>query len=365
MNSLKVISRLAYSTIKWSNLTSMPVLGICSRKFTFEIQHPPSLTKSLIPTRTLVSKPKKKHACPYHECKKECHSPSALKIHVDTVHLKLKPHKCEECGEAFGQKGNLTIHMNTIHNHLKLKPHKCEECGQSFSQKGNLTKHINTVHLKLKPHKCEECGAAFGEKANLTKHMNTVHLKLKPHKCQECGEFFSEKGNLTQHMNAVHPPYKCKYCKEVFKDQDSLDGHITLIHKNLNDPIQTEFPWEELSDTWKNIDQMDRVKNRDEETKIEVMKYFLLKKRNFKEYDHLGNLLYRFLQIENFEKNNEISGSLLSLEERNYIKSYLFQTYAPEFNDKVCPVCKKVMFNVEKLRTHIEKVHLNIIKHTK
>ena len=112
--------------------------------------------------------------------------------------------------------------------------------------------------------------------------------------------------------------------------------------------------------TWKNINPIDRVKNRDKETKIEVMKYFLLKKRKFKEYDHLGNLLYRFLQIENFEKNNEISGSLFSLEERNYIKSYLFQTYDPKFNDTVCPVCKKVLSSMTYLRTHIQEVHLNI-----
>ena len=190
-----------------------------------------------------------------------------------------------------------------------------------------------------------------------------------PHKCENCGEAFGQKGHLKQHIETVHHPYKCKYCKELFDDQDSLDGHISLVHKNLNDPIQTEFPWEELNDTWSNINQMDRVKNRDKETKIEVMKYFLLKKRKFnskfEEYDYLDNVLDLFIQIQNFEKNNEITGFLLSVEERNYIKSYLFQTYAPEFNDKVCPVCKKVMFNVEKLRTHIEKVHLNIIKHTK
>ena len=47
----------------------------------------------------ILMKPKKKHICHYPECKKEFPSPSKLKIHMDTVHLKLKPHKCEECGE--------------------------------------------------------------------------------------------------------------------------------------------------------------------------------------------------------------------------------------------------------------------------
>jgi len=191
------------------------------------------------------------------------------------------------------------------------------------------------------------------------------------HKCEECGEVFSQKGNLKTHMDTVHHLYKCKYCKVLFDDQDSLDGHISTVHKNLNDPIKAEFSWQELSDTWKNINQMDRVKNRDEETKIEVMKYFLLKKRKgkfhskFEECDYLDNVLDQFLQIENFKKNNEISGFLLSLEERSYIKSYLFQTYEPECNNTVCPVCIKVISRMDVLQRHIKEVHLNIRKPNK
>jgi len=51
---------------------------------------------------------------------------------------------------------------------------------------------------------------------------------------------------------------------------------------------------------------------------FEVMKYFLLKKRKgkfhskFEEYDYLDKVLDLFLQIENFEKTNEISRFLLS-----------------------------------------------------
>ena len=353
MNYLKVTSRIVYSTIKWSNLSPMPFLGICSRKFAFQIQHSPTLTKSLIPTQTLVSKS----------------FSNSENSNVTEESKKKQPVKCEFCDKIFSQKGSLKRHMETVHQ--KLKPHKCEECGEAFSRKYSLKIHMATVHLKSKPHKCDECGDAFGHKSSLKMHMDTVHLKLKPYKCEECGEAFGRKDYLKTHMDTVHHPYKCKYCKELFDDQDSLDGHISLVHKNLTDPIKTEFSWEELSDTWKNINQMDRVKNRDEETKIEVMKYFLLKKRKgkfhskFEEYDYLDKVLDQFLQIENFEKNNEISIFLFSLEERHYIKSYLFQTYDPEFNDTVCPVCTKVLCSVPYLQRHIQEVHLNIRKPNK
>ena len=76
-------------------------------------------------------------------------------------------------------------------------------------------------------------------------------------------------------------------------------------------------------------------------------------------------ILNRFLRIENFEKNRTLSTSEFVLppdEKRNYIKSYLFQTYDPEFNDTVCPVCKKEFPLMIHLRGHLQEVHLKTLK---
>ena len=357
---LKVTSRTLYSAMKWSNIPPIPVLGICIRKFAFQTKYLPVLTtKSLIPTQNLVSK---------------SYSNSYNPNDVTEEPKKKHPFKCDICDKLFSSKSNLKKHIDTIH--LKLNSHNCEECGKTFSQKGNLKYHVNTVHLKIKPYKCDECYKTFSSKQDLKRHKDAVHLKLKPFKCDECGISFATAGNLRTHINHVHHPYKCKYCEELFDDEDSLDGHVSLVHKNFNDDsILTKYlpwdepklTWEELDETWENVNRMERVKNRDIETKIEVMKYFLLKKRKFHSkfegYDLLDVILKGFLRIENFEENNEkITGFLLSPEEKNFIKNYLIQTYDPEFNGTVCLVCKKDFYNLHTLQLHIEKVHLNKIE---
>ena len=357
---LKVTSRTLYSAMKWSNIPPIPVLGICIRKFAFQTKYLPVLTtKSLIPTQNLVSKSYSNSDNPYD---------------VTDEPKKNHPFKCDICDKSFSSKSNLKHHIDTIH--LKLKSYKCEECGKTFNQKGNLEYHVKTVHLKIKPYKCEECCKTFGSKQDLKRHIDAVHLKIKPFKCDECGISFATEGNLKTHINQVHHPYKCKYCEELFDDQDSLYGHVSLVHKNFNDDSiltkslpwdEPKLTWEELDETWENVNRMERVKNRDIETKIEVMKYFLLKKRKFHSkfegygFSFLDVILKGFRRIENFEENNEkITGYLLSPEEKNFIKNYWIQTYDPEFNDTVCLVCKKDFYNLRILQLHIEKVHLNI-----
>ena len=42
-------------------------------------------------------------------------SKANLKLHIQTVHEGLKPHTCEMCGTAYGQKGDLKRHMKRAH----------------------------------------------------------------------------------------------------------------------------------------------------------------------------------------------------------------------------------------------------------
>ena len=246
----------------------------------------------------ILMKPKKKHFCPYPECKKEFCKPSQLKIHVDTVHLKLKPHKCDECGEAFGRKEHLKRHIDTVH--LKLKnfickfcdesfgtqsylnshialfhenisifsckeceekftsqykldthhsieherhEHECPECGRTFKRKGDLNRHINTVHMKLKPHKCHICcREAFTQKASLERHIKSVHENIRDHVCDICKEAFHTLGNLNSHIRQVHLEernHKCPLCDEQFFRSAGLKQHISTIHRDQKQEIMT------------------------------------------------------------------------------------------------------------------------------
>eukprot|EP01052_Picozoa_sp_SAG31_P029979 SAG31_NODE_3033_length_4764_cov_1.641372_4_plen_63_part_00 len=46
---------------------------------------------------------------------------------------------------------------------------------QVFKTKYKLSRHYATVHLRRKDYICEICGKGFGEKGNLALHMRTVH----------------------------------------------------------------------------------------------------------------------------------------------------------------------------------------------
>ena len=58
----------------------------------------------------------------------------------------------------------------------------CEHCDKTFGQKGNLNVHINTIHLKQKNFSCEHCDFTSGRKDYLKIHINTIHLKQKSFK---------------------------------------------------------------------------------------------------------------------------------------------------------------------------------------
>ncbi len=74
--------------------------------------------------------------------------PSALHVHVKSVHRGIKPFKCDLCATAFSQRLNLVVHMRT---HTGEKPYECDfGCGKSFARSFDCTKHHKTVHGKDK-----------------------------------------------------------------------------------------------------------------------------------------------------------------------------------------------------------------------
>ena len=61
--------------------------------------------------------------------------------------------------------------------HLIKCPFPCNEesCDCSFIHKSSLNIHIQTVHLQLKPHSCSVCSKSFNYVVTLFNHMTTVH----------------------------------------------------------------------------------------------------------------------------------------------------------------------------------------------
>ena len=99
--------------------------------------------------------------------------------------------KCESCGNKFRKKGNLNVHIKTVHENVKK--HKCGSCDKSFGHKETLKNHVNIIHENMKAFKCDTCSIAFGYIRRLKEHIKSVHENIRVHKCVHCGKIFGYK----------------------------------------------------------------------------------------------------------------------------------------------------------------------------
>ena len=164
--------------------------------------------------------------------------------HINAVHLKLKPHKCDECNFSCSIKMNLQDHVNA--KHLKIKPFKCDICSYSSATRKSLRMHKKTVHLKLKPYKCSEieCTFAFSTQNSLQDHINSKHLMVKPFKCNQCYWSSASKSRLSHHIKRVHVGSKPKTSE--IQNEDIFDSN------NVEEDLTKILSYPELSNSEKN-----------------------------------------------------------------------------------------------------------------
>ena len=74
-----------------------------------------------------------------------------------TLKVKLFQHKINVHANELNTKSKQ--HIQEI-----LKNLNCDSCGKYFPKKSMLKNHIDSVHLKLKPYKCEDCDKTFSLK---------------------------------------------------------------------------------------------------------------------------------------------------------------------------------------------------------
>ena len=190
--------------------------------------------------KTIKQKPKKKtqniqkereHKCQL--CKKSF-CKQYVKIHIATVHEKLKPYKCHLCEKCFSTDRYVKRHIAAVHE--KLKPFQCSLCKKEFTRIDQCKTHISEVHENIKPYKCHLCQKTFTRENYAKKHLATVHTKPSAFKSLLCEKNFAQKIYVKVHITTAHEglkPYKCHLCEKKFAREISVKKHIAEVHEKL------------------------------------------------------------------------------------------------------------------------------------
>ena len=188
-----------------------------------------------------------------------------VQVHINAVHLKIKPFICGQCSYASVKKSMLDKHFKEVH--LKLKPHKCDVCSFSCSIKVNLQDHVNAKHLMVKPFKCNQCSWSSASKKRLSHHIKRVHVGSKPETSEIQCEGVFDSNNVEEDLtkilgypelsnpemdNSIHElgyhleldyledtsnampskmkPFKCCACDAAFNLKCFLNIHVRKVH---------------------------------------------------------------------------------------------------------------------------------------
>ena len=136
-----------------------------------------------------------KHLC--HLCSKIFKKPSALKVHIDSIHYKIRDHTCDSCGKAFINSHKLRYHIER--DHENIKNFLCDMCDKQFYFNADLTKHKKSVHGEKK-FICRHCGKPFATVGRQKTHEEIVHEGIKNYNCKLCEKKFSTSTLLKRHM---------------------------------------------------------------------------------------------------------------------------------------------------------------------
>lgn len=173
------------------------------------------------------------------ECKQIMSTRSALKRHIENVHLKLKPFQCRYCQRPFAKKAHLISHEE-IHSRT---PATCPHCKQTCLSKESLERHLGKCKVlnkgrlpprpKEKPlsrrqeHLCTLCGKVLLSKESFTRHLKFIHEGVRPFSCRFCNREFTKKSRKMDHEN-LHTgatPFMCVHCGRRFRQKETWQDH--------------------------------------------------------------------------------------------------------------------------------------------
>ncbi|KAJ8705902.1 hypothetical protein PYW07_010679 [Mythimna separata] len=152
-------------------------------------------------------------------------------IQRHAVKLKLLKEKqsqtCSFCEKECANDNELSVHVNKIH--LQIKPYSCDMCDRQFYTETNLKNH-KKVHSMPSKEKCEFCGKTLRSRRQLVIHVRK-HIGAKPFCCQVCGQAFYSAYKVREHMRISHGGrFCCRICKSIFATKYDLKDHVSRDH---------------------------------------------------------------------------------------------------------------------------------------
>lgn len=138
-----------------------------------------------------------------------------------------KDHLCAECGKSYTQKRNLMRHRKEQHDTDNGPRFPCPQCDKKFILSVDMHSHLNSVHLKIKPFRCDICNKTLAHRRSLKPGRHSCKTKSDVFACSECGKVFKSRGSLRDHerLHKDSPPYSCKKCFTRFWHRIQLSRH--------------------------------------------------------------------------------------------------------------------------------------------
>ncbi|XP_058127159.1 histone H4 transcription factor [Anopheles ziemanni] len=147
------------------------------------------------------------------------------------VDLRYRKFKCEECNKFFTTERLLNNHADIHSYHVS-----CPRCPRKFTAPSQMIMHLNRIHLKLRPMACTQCEYRTYTASELKKHMNR-HSTVRMYRCDEFGcnaTFRSEsslKLHIIKHYHLPPPHYACHLCEAGFGSGWLLSKHLNFTHE--------------------------------------------------------------------------------------------------------------------------------------
>ncbi|CAC5364136.1 KRAB [Mytilus coruscus] len=151
---------------------------------------------------------------------------------------------------------------------------QCNSCPKTFYERYELSRHIQSSHVKDKPHICTVCDKKFAFQYELKKHLQ-AHNKNLPFKCNECPNAYEKKKQLNRHFKNKHPDNekqsfminKLILCTET--ESENFGEHIEEeIMKSTpvqsyaaQTDIQTEISTNQIKDLGRIIQESKQIEN--------------------------------------------------------------------------------------------------------